>query len=393
MKKFISLLLSLIMVMSLSVTAFAADTNIESTEEGSNSASTSVKANYTPASAKAEITNLTVSGGNSYDPDTNTYTVTPNGEKLTITVSGTNFENLTAENKVSHARGISSSLNSGWWDIDTANNTASQTFNNNDFRNCTTAYEIRYKNDDGKNWIYTGIYVVYDSGIPDEDKAKIDSVAIEGYAGYDKDSNTYTITPNSGDVTITVSGTKFENLTVDNMVLYAPAIRDIVIPDYGWTIDTANNTASQTVDNSTFQNCTTAFKIRYSNDGGNNWIDTGIHVVYKTEFISVDVAWGAMSFTYNDADEANSVAEGWTCEDGANQITVTNKGEVTVDAAVKYEAAADYAAITGTFDSGSATLAQDENKIFTLSLSGKPESALNDATIGTATVTITKSSD
>lgn len=275
MKKIISLLLSLVMVMSLSVTAFAADTNIESNEEGSNSASTPVTANYTPASAKAEITNLTVSGGASYDSSTNTYTVTPDGTKITITVTGTNFENLTTNNEVSYATGCGS----------------------------------------------------------------------------------------------------------------------FVLADYGWTIDTANNTASETFDNSTFQNCTTPFEIKYSNDGGKNWNPSGVKIIYKTEFISVNVAWGAMSFTYNDADEANSVAEGWTCAEGANQITVTNKGEVTVDAAVKYEAAADYTAITGTFDSGSATLAQNENKIFTLFLSGKPESALNDATIGTATVTITKSSD
>lgn len=274
MKKLLSVLLTLTLVLSLSMTTFAADTTIGSTEESSNSASTSVTANYTPASAEAaKITGLSVSGGASYDAATNTYIVTPNGTPITITVSGTNFENITSNNRVWHA-------------------------------------------------------------------------------------------PNKS-LPLTLS----------------------------WSVDKINNTASITYSNSEFQSCTTSFEMYYWNDLDQTNEYSGVKVLYVTEFVSVDVAWGAMSFTYNDADEANSVAEGWTCANGANQITVTNKGEVTVDAVVKYEAAADYTAITGTFNLNSATLARNKNQIFTLALSGKPESALNDVTIGTATVTITKSSN
>lgn len=90
-----------------------------------------------------------------------------------------------------------------------------------------------------------------------------------------------------------------------------------------------------------------------------------------TDKYSVDVEWGAMTFTYNAADttvwdEASheykvTQAEGWSCADKANIVTVTNHSSKAVDVEFLFEKNADIdsntSTYTGTFDNSTANLA------------------------------------
>lgn len=76
------------------------------------------------------------------------------------------------------------------------------------------------------------------------------------------------------------------------------------------------------------------------------------------EVISVDVAWGSMSFTYNDTvqgkwndkthDYDDVVEAHWTCETDANKITVTNHSNTAVEAQLTF-AKAENTNIVGSF--------------------------------------------
>lgn len=121
----------------------------------------------------------------------------------------------------------------------------------------------------------------------------------------------------------------------------------------------------------------------------------------------VDITWGSMEFTYTDAAEGTwdpqnhkytgSTPAAWSCEDGANKITVTNHSNAPVKATLKYETATGFDAITGTFDNGTLNLAtavgtaKDNAPAATalLTLSGalSKDTAAN-TKIGTVTVTL-----
>ena len=111
---------------------------------------------------------------------------------------------------------------------------------------------------------------------------------------------------------------------------------------------------------------------------------------------SVSISWGSMSFVYDDTiDEVTAKEKGWTCADGANQVTVTNGDESAITASVEYKQETDYETIKGYFAENSATASADLNlnatQTFTLTLDGKPENAITAGTkIGSVTVTIEK---
>ena len=126
-----------------------------------------------------------------------------------------------------------------------------------------------------------------------------------------------------------------------------------------------------------------------------------------TPVYSVDITWGSMEFTYTDADsgtwnpETHSYDGGavasWSCEDGANVITVTNHSNVAVTADLSYEAATGYSGITGSFSDSSLNLptavgTTRENaptKTATLTLSGAlPSDTAANTQIGTVKVTL-----
>lgn len=105
---------------------------------------------------------------------------------------------------------------------------------------------------------------------------------------------------------------------------------------------------------------TTAFAADINATGGSDSANvTGTYVAGSTGGIvySVDVAWGSMAFTYTGAstgtwnptthvyDGAKSAA--WSCEDGANKITVTNHSNDAV--AAKFGCLIQGGAINGAF--------------------------------------------
>ena len=123
---------------------------------------------------------------------------------------------------------------------------------------------------------------------------------------------------------------------------------------------------------------------------------------------SVDVSFGDMAFTYNDAVQGTwnpethgytgAVAANWTCAENANKITVTNHSNAAVDVDVTYAKAAGFEGITGTITNDSYTLVSAVDKatddaelteVSTLTLSGALDAGTAaNTTIGTVTVTI-----
>lgn len=97
-----------------------------------------------------------------------------------------------------------------------------------------------------------------------------------------------------------------------------------------------------------------------ANNGTTSVTVQGTYVAGSTaqEVISVDVSWGAMSFTYKGANQGewnaekhqyeNATSGSWTCETDANKITVTNHSNTVVEAQLAF-AKATNTNIEGTF--------------------------------------------
>lgn len=397
MKKFFAMLLSLVMILSLSVPAFAAETDtVTSTEENKNTATHNVTASYTPSSTEdttPTITGVSLSGtGVTYNDTTKTYTVAHDATDIVLTVTGTNFANLTSNYMVQFAVGFGSMLS----DLVTGDtpNTVWTTVQADWFTD-NNNFEIQYSTDGGTSWTGMGIYVTYDDGTEPEATPTITGVSLSGTGvTYDEATKTYTVAHNATGITVTVTGTNLQKATDDNVVWYASS--DAAgLASYAPGAIADGTEISFTVLLSSFEDVTAAHEIKYSNDNEATWTNTGIYVQYQSEPISVDITWGAMSFTYDD-----TVAEGengWTCTEGANKITVVNNSTVAVKAALAYAPANDYDWLGGHFELAdgfsvtSHTIAASGSEDFYLILaSDKPEAAFS-GTVGTVTVTITES--
>lgn len=115
--------------------------------------------------------------------------------------------------------------------------------------------------------------------------------------------------------------------------------------------------------------------------------------------VSVNISWGAMEFTFTGGEwqpETHTYSEEkWTAdEEGGNVITVTNNGEVDVNVTFTYNKTVSEVEGSFTDESGNAitspvALAVSEEKKYKLILSGKPNSSLDKAPLGSVTVTIT----
>lgn len=113
--------------------------------------------------------------------------------------------------------------------------------------------------------------------------------------------------------------------------------------------------------------------------------------------VSVDLAWGAMDFTYTDGawnPNTHTFADGsWTANGDSNQVTVTNSG--TADVAVRFDYSSDRTDITGKFSdgeneiSGAVTIPADTAKTCYLLLKGRPQDKImENAVIGQVTVSL-----
>lgn len=151
-----------------------------------------------------------------------------------------------------------------------------------------------------------------------------------------------------------------------------------------------------------------------TNEGGNTNID--VKAQYSsaettTDTISVNVAWGAMEFTYHVGSTKTWNAtthtytttsdEGtWSAAKDTNVVTITNHSNVGVKAELSFAAGAAYNTVTGSFDNATLTLpsavdkAVDDESLVgkaTLTLDGTLADTVTELTqVGTITVKIAK---
>ena len=268
-KRILSILLALCMVFSMMpMTAFAAEV------EG-------------PASAEITGVSLAVDG---VTYTSGNVTISPNTRSIIYTVTGTNFENLMAENVLQYAPSdLDLAPITGTWGfvIDTENNVATLDCSTwgPAFVTCVN-FEPWYSNDGGQSKTGTGIYISFGMDAPVEPEvptpAEITGVSL-AVDGVTYTSGNVTISPNTRSIIYTVTGTNFENLMAENVLQYAPSDLDLapITGTWGFVIDTENNVA--TLDCSTwgpaFVTCVN-FEPWYSNDGGQSKIDTGIYITF-----------------------------------------------------------------------------------------------------------------
>ena len=353
MKKFLSIILSIVMLMSLSVTAFAAD--IDSTNDGSNSASADVNGTYNPTVPTYTISYGTIENG-TVVTDTGA-TEYKEGDPVTLTVTpASNYvlDTLTYTPENGSVTNITESEGVYGFTMPAANVTINATF-----KSTIVVAEI------------TGL-----------------TIAVEG-GSYDTDSNTYTV-GNDATITVTLSGTNLDKYSENHQFKYS----NTKVTIGQMTLNDGKTEATFTIKGSDLADESGAFQFYYTNDNWTNQSEgaDGAKIQYQAPEISVSITWGGMSFTYDDTIPAGGSAEtGWTCAEGANQVTVTNNGSQAVTASVTYTPEEAYKdMISGSFgDTTSAELENGESQVFGLTLSGKPTTALNNVKIGTVTVTIT----
>lgn len=310
---------------------------------------------------------------------------------VTLTVTGENLKYATPNQYV--AAGYAYSLDTAFsFDEDGTSGSTSPIAGTN-FESCFNVFEIEYYNN---GWagecIKSGIKIIYDTGIAREDWAKIKKVTVKvGDKTYTADENNHAhvfLTPDSGDVTITVSGENFQNLGIWNQLEHAQGYVIWVLEDYGWEIDTEKHTASTKVSYAEFDEFKN-FEIKYTNDG-EHYEGSGVYISYVMDPVSVDLTWGAMSFVYS-AEKTDGVEKGWTCAEGANVITAENKGDTVVKAELSYSSYDKYKAITGACTPASADIQKNASANFSLTLNGKSTASVDNEVIGTVTVALSKS--
>ncbi len=128
--------------------------------------------------------------------------------------------------------------------------------------------------------------------------------------------------------------------------------------------------------------------------------------VVTPEVCSVDIAWGAMEFTYSESGTKTwnpqtheyiyNTTSGWSVN--GNTVSVTNHSNKAVKASLKFDALSEYSdKISGTFDKSemllesaeSCTVENAPNASAALSLNGTVDSSLAEFTkVGSITVTL-----
>ena len=286
MKKFISLLLTLAMVLSLAVPALAAEPAVTGEKSGE------VSGTYNPTVAITGVS-LIVDGTTYTEGDV---TITPDST-VTLTVTGTNLQYGTNDHRVQFASGMNVPIISDYFTFSDDGTTATGDVTASNFSNSSN-HKIVYYNDYtsvNRTPISTGIYVTYDSGIAEEDKAVITGVSIT-VDGIEYTSGNVTVYSDST-VTLTVTGTNLQNGTVDNYVRYGTVIGESLNSGY-FRFSDDGTTATQTLPISFFADESNT-EIRYSNSYGSDeitWVSTGIYVTYNegTKPVPTNVTFNAM---------------------------------------------------------------------------------------------------
>lgn len=191
-------------------------------------------------------------------------------------VIGTNLDKLSGEYSLEHAPGIMSYIGYGYsWDIDATNTSATRDYSDRitQFIKCEN-FEIVYSHASGEQ-VHTGIYLTYDDGSTEADKAEITGISLV------VDGVTYTeghvsVKPES-EVILIVHGNYLrkadENLIFDTPGVYVYVER--------MTLET-NERCSQTAIGTWFEGGVD-YPITYTNDGWETVIDSGITVTCEKE--------------------------------------------------------------------------------------------------------------
>lgn len=116
----------------------------------------------------------------------------------------------------------------------------------------------------------------------------------------------------------------------------------------------------------------------------------------KSGVFSADIEWGKMEFVYSDGIWNPSTHEyengGWTCDDAANLIKVTNNGDMDISAKYSYISDNEYNSVTGIFkdtnndEITSSGIISGEVSFVYLELLGKPGKEIEVQKIGSVTV-------
>ena len=298
MKKIIlSMLLAIFMVVGLLPTAvFAAEGDNLCDHHTEHTADCGYVRDITPV----QITGVSITiDGVVYDSSNTSAedpaVVTPNSNVI-LTITGTNLHNGSDDHRVDYANGIYQPVTPDYCEISEDGTTATYAPSAGDFAKCSN-FEITYCNNDtdtaNRTVVPTGIYLTYDDGIAEEDKARITgmSITIDGVV-YDS-SNTSAedpavITPNTGFITITVHGTALQNCTADHMVSYYAGSSEPILPNSLWRFEADGTSAfhhySSASALSDFARNTTPYELQYSNNGSfnaaNPAIGSGVYIVY-----------------------------------------------------------------------------------------------------------------
>lgn len=155
---------------------------------------------------------------------------------------------------------------------------------------------------------------------------------------------------------------------------------------------------------------TTAYAAEVDHNGGST--STDVKATYSSGgtasiVYSVDVAWGSMEFTYNDANPgvwnpSTHVYDGvapasWTFAANANKITLINHSNTDISTALSYTPGGSYSGVTGLFSKSTINLATavgvlpanapTDSSLLTLS-GALSSSVAAPTTIGSVTVTL-----
>ncbi len=196
---------------------------------------------------------------------------------VAYTVTGTNLDKLAGEFSLEHAPGIKSYIGYGYgWDIDDTNTSATRDFSDRitQFLRCEK-FELVYSHASGEQ-VHTGIYLTYDDGSTEADKAEITGISLI------VDGVTYTeghvsVKPES-EVSIIVHGNYLRKVD-ENLILDTPGVYVYV---ERMTLET-NERCSQTAIGTWFEGGVD-YPITYTNDGWATTQDSGITVTCEREF-------------------------------------------------------------------------------------------------------------
>lgn len=192
------------------------------------------------------------------------------------TVTGTNLHKPSSEYSLEHTIGVTSLISSGTgWDADETGTSASRDYSDriHQFVLCDN-FRVSIVLASGER-MYTDIYLTYDDGSTEADKAEITGLSLV-VDGVTYTEGLVTMRPEQ-EVVIIVHGNYLrkadENLVLDTPGVYVYVDRMTLLPD---------GTRSQTASSAWFEGGV-EYPITYTNDAWATTIDSGITVTFATE--------------------------------------------------------------------------------------------------------------